>query len=171
MLHIRPEQDRDRGAVRVVNERAFGGPDEADLVETLHGRDKVSLSLVAELDGRVVGHILFSPVSIEPDGGEGTVGLAPMAVLPEHQREGIGSRLVEAGLEACRNAGHARVVVLGHASYYPRFGFAPASSFGVRCAFGVPDEVFMARPLTEGAFDRVSGLALYQPEFGSQATT
>ena len=124
------------------------------------------LSLVAVEDGRVVGHILFSPVTIES--GERTfsaVGLAPMAVLPELQHRGVGSQLVKAGLDECRKAGCERVVVLGHPEYYPRFGFVPASRYGIGCEYDVPDEVFMALELREGVLLDCHGIAKYQPEF------
>lgn len=127
---------------------------------------KVTLSLVAVEDDRVVGHILFSPVTIESEAEvRAAAGLAPLAVLPELQRSGIGSRLVRAGLEECRNAGHECVVVLGHPDYYPRFGFVPAICYGVRCEFDVPDEAFMVIELREGALRGRAGTARYQPEF------
>jgi len=166
MAVIRHEKPEDIAAVRHVNEQAFGRPAEANLVDALRSRGQAMLSLVAVEDGRVVGHILFSPVTIES--GERTfsaVGLAPMAVLPELQHRGVGSQLVKAGLDECRKAGCERVVVLGHPEYYPRFGFVPASSFGIRCEYDVPDEVFMAFELREGAMLNCAGIAKYQPEF------
>jgi putative acetyltransferase len=115
LLIVRRERPEDIAAVRRVNECAFARPDEANLVDTLRMGSKVTLSLVAVEDGQIVGHILFSPVTIES--GDRTfpaAGLGPMAVLPERQRRGIGSQLVKAGLKECRNAGHDCVVVLGH---------------------------------------------------------
>src|SRR5262245_35475363 len=132
-IAIRRERPADEEAVHRVNESAFGGPDEAAIVEALRANGGATLSLVAELDGTVVGHILFSPVSIDPAGT--ALGLAPMAVMPVHQRRGVGGRLVREGLELLREAGHGAVVVLGHAEYYPRFGFVRASRFGLRCEF------------------------------------
>ena len=135
-------------------------------MDTLRARGKVTLSLVAVADDRVVGHILFSTVSIEA--AEKTVsalGLAPMAVLPEFQRQGIGSLLVRSGLEECRKAGHRVVVVLGHPDYYPRFGFVPSTRHGIKSEFDVPDEVFMVTELSEGALSGCAGTAKYQPEF------
>ena len=123
----------------------------------------VTLSLAAELDDAVVGHILFSPVSIEPEGT--AIGLAPMAVLPEHQRRGIGGRLVREGLELLRAAGHGAVVVLGHPEYYPRFGFTRANRFGLRCEFECRDEAFMALELSPGALANRAGLVRYLREF------
>jgi len=166
MILVRPEKSADVAAVHQLNERAFGRPAEANLVDALRTRGKVALSLVAEEDGRVVGHILFSPVTIAS--GESTfsaLGLAPMAVLPELQRRGIGSLLVATGLAECRKAGYAAVVVLGHPEYYPRFGFIPASRYGIKCEYDVPDEVFMLIELRAGALRGCAGTAKYQPEF------
>ena len=168
LIIIRPETPDDVAAIRVVNQRAFGQPAEAELVEALRAHGKATVSLVADQAGQVVGHILFSPVMIESKGQIiAGVGLAPMAVLPEFQSRGIGSRLVEAGLAACRNAGHERAVVLGHAHYYPRFGFVPASRYGLRSEYDVPDGVFMAIELRDGALQGCAGLVKYAPEFGA----
>ena len=163
---IRHEGPLDVAGIRTVIIEAFGQPQEADLVDALRSAGKMTLSLVAVAGERVVGHILFSPVTIEnQDGVVLAVGLAPMAVLPELQRRGIGSALIERGLDTCRAAGHDRMVVLGHPGYYPRFGFVPASRFGVGCEYDVPDEVFMALELRPGAFEGRPGTARYAPEF------
>jgi putative acetyltransferase len=155
-------------AIRRVNEQAFGNSDkaEADLVELLREHGKVTLSLVAVSDAQVVGHIIFSPVVIESAGESfAAVGLAPMAVLPDWQNQGVGSLLVKAGLDECRRQGHVAAVVLGHARFYPRFGFAPASRFGIRSEYDVADEVFMAMELQPGALAGRGGLVRYQAEF------
>ncbi|MBL8793033.1 MAG: N-acetyltransferase [Planctomycetia bacterium] len=166
MLMIRAEEPRDRAAVFRVNELAFGRPGEAQLVDALRGGAQPTLSLVAEQDGQVVGHIFFSPVTIESSAGNQTaLGLAPMAVLPERQRQGIGSQLVRAGLDGCRQLGQPAVVVLGHPEFYPKFGFVPASGFGLRCEYPVPDDVFMALELSPGALAGRQGLVKYGPEF------
>jgi putative acetyltransferase len=145
-------------------------------VDALRARGQAMLSLVAVEAPEVVGHILFSPVTIEPVGepaGESSagrvtaLGLGPMAVLPTRQRQGIGSLLVRTGLEACRAAGHGCVVVLGHPEYYPRFGFAPASRYGVRWEHPAPDEAFMLLELRAGALGGRGGIVRYQPEFGA----
>jgi putative acetyltransferase len=166
MLCIRSEQPEDITAIHEVHELAFGRPDEADLVGILCARGKATLSLVAVENGRIVGHILFSPVTIES--GDRTfpaVGLAPMAVLPGQQRRGIGGRLVKAGLVECRNAGYDCVVVLGHPTYYPRFGFVPASRYGIRSEYEVPDEAFMILAWQPEVLRDRSGVVRYQPEF------
>jgi putative acetyltransferase len=165
-MTIRPEKTEDLVAIRHINEQAFGRPAEANLVDALRRNGKVTLSLVAEDDGRIVGHILFSPVTIEAGDDQLTgVGLAPMAVLPEMQNRGIGSLLVKRGLERCREAGYPFAVVLGHPSYYPRFGFVPASRFNLKCEYDVADEVFMAMELLDGALGNCAGVVKYQAEF------
>jgi putative acetyltransferase len=115
----------------------------------------------------VVGHILLSPVTLAATPHPLVMGLAPMAVRPGHQRSGVGSALVRAGLDACRAAGAAGVVVVGHPTYYPRFGFVPASRFGLSCEYDVPDEVFMALELQDGALAGHAGLVRYHREFGA----
>ena len=125
-MRIRQETEADRAAVRAVNETAFETPTQADLVEALHGKDVSLVSLVAEVDGKVVGHILFSPVSLTEHAYLNLMGLAPMAVVPDYQRKGIGSALVRQGLTSCKELGCRAVVVVGHPEYYPRFGFVPA---------------------------------------------
>ncbi|MDA0734233.1 MAG: N-acetyltransferase [Chloroflexi bacterium] len=166
MSIIREETPEDAADIRRVNERAFGQPNEADLVDALRRRGAVTLSLVATEDSRIVGHILFSPVTIESAGaGSPAIALGPMAVLPEYQNRGIGSQLVEAGLKMCRDAGHKLVIVLGHPNFYPRFGFIPAKSLGITCPFDVPDEVFMVKVLVESSSIVPSGAVKYQPEF------
>ena len=167
MILIRTETFEDHGFVRRVNELAFGQPNEADLVDALRVNAHPCISLVGVVDEQVVGHIFFSPVSIETESGDFTaMGLAPMAVLPEHRNRGIGSQLVREGLKECRRLGENIVVVLGHPNYYPRFGFVPARSKGLRSEYDVPDEVFMVTELTEGALAGRRGLVKYHPEFG-----
>lgn len=175
MISVREESEADVPAVRQLNELAFGRTQEASLVDALRTSAHTLVSLVAVENGEVVGHILFSPVSIEPDepiltaaeaAAGAAMGLAPMAVLPQHQNRGIGSQLVRAGLEACLSLGCAVVVVLGHPEYYPRFGFVPASRLGLRSEYDVPDEVFMATQLVPGALDGLRGLVKYHPAFG-----
>lgn len=167
MLIVRAEAPADYAAVREVNERAFGRAEEADLVDAIRRNGRARVSLVAERGGRVVGHILFSPVTIGPAArAVSAVGLAPMAVLPEFQKQGVGSGLVRRGLEECRALGVEAVVVIGHAEFYPRFGFAPAKGRGLACEYDVPEEVFMVAELREGALEGArGGTVRYGPEF------
>ena len=164
-MHIRSQTAGDDSAVRQVNQTAFPTPDEAALVERLRAEADPVVSLVAEDDSGVVGHILFSPVSLDADSGFFAMGLAPMAVLPDRQRQGIGSALVRAGLDACRKLGCRAVFVLGHPDYYPRFGFVAASRYGIECRFEAPDEAFMALELEPGALEGLAGKMHYHPAF------
>jgi putative acetyltransferase len=164
---IRPETEGDRAAVRAVNEAAFETRAEADLVEALHSKDMPLISLVAEADGKVVGHILFSPVSLTEHAHLKVMGLAPMAVAPDYQRKGIGSALVRQGLTRCKDLGCCAVVVVGHPEFYPRFGFGPADRYALRCEYDVPADVFMVAELEAGALSGVSGLVRYDDAFAS----
>ena len=166
MTAIRPERPEDTPSVRSLNELAFGQPTEANLVERLQQVCTTSLSLVAEA-GAVVGHILFTPVVVESAGRQIIgMGLAPMAVLPDRQRQGIGSALVRRGLEILRERGCPFVVVVGHPEYYPRFGFERASLHGLASQWeGVPDDAFMVSILDVDAMAGVSGVAKYRDEF------
>lgn len=165
MIDIRVERPGDEAAIRHVNEQAFGAPGEARLVDRLRASHKVVVSLVAVRGGEVIGHILFSPVTVaHAPASLRAVGLAPMGVLPECQHQGIGSRLVHEGLAACQAAGCDAVVVLGHVGFYPRFGFAKAGDAGLENEYGATD-AFMVRELREGALARVGGLVTYAPEF------
>ena len=167
MASVRLEEDQDIEAIRHVNVAAFGGRVEADLVDLLRDRGKLLVSMVAESEGAIVGHIAFSLVVLESRAQVRGVGLGPMAVLPSMQRHGIGSVLVQAGLNRCRQLQYEFAVVLGHANYYPRFGFAPARRFALRCSWEVPDDVFMALELSAGALAGSSGLVTYEPEFST----
>ena len=169
LIGVRFEQPGDESAVRETNALAFDGPLEARLVDAL--RDSLRgtpdyLSLVATIDKHVVGHILFTPITIEPARNCPIAGLAPMAVRPEHQRAGIGGQLIRAGLKECRRSGYSAVVVLGHPEYYPRFGFVPAHTFGLTCEFPSPPEAFMAIELEPKALGGIRGLVRYLPQFG-----
>ena len=170
MTTIRAERSEDAQEVRHVTELAFGRPAEADLVERLRRAGTDSLSLVAE-DAAVVGHILFTPVVVESAGRRVLgMGLAPMAVLPDRQRQGIGSQLVKQGLDILRERGCPFVVVVGHPEYYPRFGFEPASIHGLACQWeGVPAAAFMVLVLDVHAMAGVSGVAKYRDEFNDVA--
>jgi len=163
---VRSEAAGDAAAVAAVHRAAFGRADEAALVDRLRVTAQPRVSLVACIADQVVGHVFFSPVAIAT--GPVTLlpmGLAPVGVLPAWQRRGIGSVLIGAGLDACRTLGAHAVVVLGHAAYYPRFGFVPAARFGLRCEYDVPDDVFMALELVPGALSGVTGMVRYAPAF------
>ncbi len=166
MIRIREEQSEDVPVIREVNERAFGQPKEADVVDELRRNCNDLLSLVAVAQDQVVGHILFSPATIESeDRIVRGVGLAPMAVLPEYQRKGVGAELIRTGITRLESKGCPFVIVLGHAEYYPRFGFEPASRYRVRSEWEVPDDAFMILILNKSEMQGISGLARYRPEF------
>ena len=166
-MAIRSEDPDDIAAVRAIHEKAFGQQTEANIVDSIRAACPDAVSLVAVADDQVIGHIFFSPVTIMgKTGAIQGMGLAPMAVVPERQRQGIGSQLVEAGLKVLREQGCPFVIVLGYPEYYPRFGFVPASRHGLACQWeGVPDEAFMVLVLDEGVMAGVSGVARYREEF------
>lgn len=167
-LVIRPELYNDFAMITEVNDLAFGHAAEGQLVVALRKNPLFikGLSLVAMLGDRLVGHILFFPVLIR-DGVRvfRTLALAPMSVLPGYQRKGIGSALVLTGLDEARAGKFQSVMVLGHHDYYPKFGFKPASLYGISPPFRVPDNVFLALELLPGALDGVKGMVEYPPEF------
>jgi putative acetyltransferase len=164
-VEVRAERPTDVGDVRRVNLNAFDTSLEADLVDALREQAQPIISLVAD-DATIVGHILFSPVTLSSHPEVAIMGLAPMAVTPQRQRQGIGSALVRAGIDECRRLGCAGVVVLGHARYYPRFGFMPASSgFGLVSEYDVPDDVFMALELVPGMLRGKTGTIRYHAAF------
>jgi putative acetyltransferase len=164
LISIREERSDDAAAIRDLHTAAFEGPVEAKIVDRLRLSCPDLVSLVAVDGERVVGHILFSPVTVD-DGPVG-MGLAPLAVLPEYQRQGIGSALIERGLAALRERCCPFVVVLGHPDYYPRFGFERTSAHGLASQWdGVPDEAFMVLVLDAAAMTGAGGVARYRPEF------
>jgi putative acetyltransferase len=163
---VRPEAITDHAAIRQVNGLAFGGEDEARLVDALRDSGHVRTSLVAEADGVVVGHILFSDLPIMTQKGEVMgLSLAPLAVVPSHQRRGIGSMLAREGLRVCRDAGHRVVVVLGHPEFYPRFGFSANMGEPLKSPYSGP--AFMALELVPGALRGIEGEVRYPPPFGA----
>ncbi|KAM3100172.1 GNAT family N-acetyltransferase [Phormidesmis sp. 146-12] len=175
-MEVRAEKPEDIEAVRSVNVAAFGREGEADLVDRLRGATS-TLSLVAVAADQIVGHVFFSPVAIA---GEYTndstndltndlliLGLAPVAVLPNYQRQGIGSLLIRQGLQAGIQFGCKAVVVLGSPKYYSRFGFTPASEKGLKCEYAVPDEAFMVLELKAGALEGCVGTVKYRSEFAA----
>lgn len=167
-LLIRPEQEKDYSRITEINDRAFGQPGEGKLVEKLRRSESFlpELSLVAEQESSLVGHILFSRIVIVSGSArEPSIALAPMSVLPEWQKKGIGSQLVREGLRQAKELGHGSVIVLGHPEYYPRFDFQPASRWDIRPPFEAPDEAFLALELEPGALAGKSGVVEYPPEF------
>lgn len=165
-ISIRPEVARDRARVFRINAAAFPTAAEADLVDRLRDAVDEKVSLVAEIAGEVVGHILFTPVTLR-DGSSlhQAVGLAPMAVQPEYQRQGIGSQLVIAGLTACTERGDSLVFVVGHPEFYPRFGFEPAAPRGFHYIDEGFDAYLFVAELQEGALEGKGGWVEYHPEF------
>jgi putative acetyltransferase len=166
LLAIRSEIPADIPAIYQLNAAAFHSDAEARLVDALRANGALLLSLVAEADGELVGHIGFSPVVIDSQASLLVgVGLAPLAVAPRHQRQGVGGKLIEEGLRRLRTAGHRWCVVLGHANYYPRYGFVLARTHGIRWEKPVPDNIFFVQALTPNGLDGVAGTVRYRPEF------
>jgi putative acetyltransferase len=163
-IGIRAETLKDRAAIHSVHAAAFNTDAEARLVDSLRQAQQLMVSLVAEVNEKVVGHIAFSGVKTAAAPDAFGLGLAPLAVLPTHQRRGIGSQLVQQGLAACRASGCGFIVVLGDPNYYSRFGFAPAGRWNLTCEFG-GGEAFQAVELRDGAMPTCGGLVAYAPEF------
>ena len=165
MIDIRKEEPADREAVRRINEIAFEQGPEAAIVDKLRKSCKEYCSFVAVNQDTVIGHVLFTPVTI--DGSRVTgMGLAPMAVLPSYQNRGIGSLLVRQGLRYLQQLGSPFVIVLGHPEYYPRFGFEPASRYKLKSQWeGVPDEAFMVVVFDRDVLPGKGGIVRYRAEF------
>lgn len=169
-MNLRPENAADAGAISDVVRLAFGREEEARLVEALR-RDPAfipELSLVAEVESKVIGHLLFT---LAPIMGRAetwpALALAPLSVRPTWQRQGVGSALMRHGLAACWRLGHERVVVLGHADYYPRFGFTSAKAAGIAAPFAVRDESFLVVARTPAALAGLNGTIQYAPAFAA----
>ncbi len=169
MLTIRSEQFADAAAIFDVHCAAFPTDAEARLVDRLRENGNARMSLVAVVDDLVVGHIVFSPVSlIAAAAVHAGLGLAPLAVLPSYQGRGVGSALVREGLAACRRQMCPFVVVLGHPAYYPQFGFRRASALGIANEYNL-DEQFMVLELQPGSLPYGGGLMKYGPAFAEFA--
>ena len=163
---IRSEKTDDIDRIREINMSAFGAESEADLVDALRKSGVPLISLVAEEDKTIIGHIMFSPVTIDNGCTSISVaGLAPMSVLPEFQRKGVGSLLVKEGLEQCKQEGYSAVIALGHPEYYPRFGFVPSAKYNIRSEYDVPENVFMIQELYDGALTGCHGTVKYHKCF------
>jgi len=165
LIEIREERSDDIAAIREVNRLAFGQDQESNIVDALRTNGGALLSLVATVNGQVEGHIMYSPLTVAEN--VRGVALGPMAVVPEYQRQGIGTQLIEGGNRKIKDAGYPFIIVVGHAQYYPRFGFRPASEYGINCEWDVPDEVFMLLVLNEAKMQGASGLAKYRHEFST----
>lgn len=165
---IRPVQAADAAAVRQVHLTAFPNPGEADLVERLRANGKAVIELVA-LDGdSIIGHVVFSPLALRPRAGTVGLGLGPLAVMPDHEKHGVGRRLIQNGLAECHRWGAGFVVVVGDPPYYTRFGFEPAGKYDLRSEFGAGD-AFMVFKLESGALPPPGTLVKYSPEFSEVA--
>lgn len=166
---IRPESPADAAAIYTVNKQAFDGREaEPRLVDSIRETEGYipELSLVAEQNDRITGHILFSRIQIQSENVQlPGLALAPMAVLPEYQGQGTGSALVKRGLEECKRLAHAWIIVLGHPAYYTRFGFAPELAKSLECPFGDCGNAWMALELIPGALKGVRGIVIYPPAF------
>lgn len=168
-VEIRQEDARDYPSVYDVNTCAFGRKEEARLVDRLRLSDAFipELSMVATVDSKVVGYILFTKIHIvENENGVPSLALAPMAVTPDFQRKGVGGQLIRHGFDEARKLGYKSVVVLGHSDYYPRFGFTPTIKWDIKPPLNVPEKAFMGLELEEGSLSGVRGKVLYASEFG-----
>ena len=166
MIKFRQEKPGDQLSIRCVNEQGFGTSEEADLVDALREANAIIMSMVA-LDGEdIIAHILFTEVFVKQADTQFTaLGLGPMAVLPTHQRKGIGTQLLKIALDKCRRLDYDFVVVLGHPEFYSKFGFSPAKPHGISCEVNAPDEAFMVLELRENGLAGRSGTVHYRDEF------
>lgn len=165
-MKIRYESDSDRDRVSELNSQTFPTHAEANLVDALRSSAKC-ISLVAENENQIIGHILFSPMCVKSSKDLSIMGLAPMAVLPKEQNKGIGSLLVERGLEECKASKVDAVAVLGHPNFYPKFGFQTSAKFNIKSEYKVPDEVFMIHELSTRSLSSISGIVKYHDAFKS----
>ena len=165
-MYIRFEQREDVPRIHEVHRLAFGSALEGDIVDALRDAGVPLISLVAVDDGEIVGHVLFSPVTITGANADmRLVALGPMAAIPDRQRRGVGAALVKAGIEECRKRGVQAVFVVGHVEYYPRFGFGPAATFGISCEFEGVGDAFMVLELVPGALQGTAGVLHFHKAF------
>jgi len=174
-VSIRKENSFDHNWVVELTEKAFetleiSDHNEGKLVDRLRKAPTFidELSLVAELNGQVVGHILFTPIIIDNGVQQfQSLVLAPVSVLPEYQKQGFGGQLIRAGHQKAKELGFQSAILFGHPEYYPRFGYKPASIWGIKSPIPLlSDDVFMAVELSEGSLSSVSGMVIFPPEFG-----
>lgn len=171
-IQIRPETPADYEAIHRVNDVAFDRSNESKLIENLRQLDKFDarLSLIAELEEKLVGHILFYPVIIRRvDAAFPSLSLGPVAVLPEYQKQGIGGELIRTGHVAAKKLGFDSVILLGHPEYYPRFGYQPAEKWGLTNPWHIEGDPFMALELVEGALAGKAGQVIYPAVFDDAA--
>ncbi len=167
-MKIREEELADTEAIWNINADAFETEEEANLVNELRDSGCTFISLVADVDSKIVGHILFTPVELTGISNKlKIIGLAPMAVLQQYQNKGIGSNLVKTGIELCKSKGYDAAVVLGHPEYYPKFGFVPSVTYGIKSEYEVPDEAFMILELAPDSLKNHQGTIKYHELFGS----
>jgi len=167
-IKIRSEMKDDYNIITQINDLAFGGKDESQLIINLRKTNDFipDLSLVAVVNDRILGHILFYPITIESINNTfPTISLAPMSVHPDYQRKGIGNKLVNDGLQKCKDMHFDSVIVLGHPNYYPKFGFIPASQWNLYSDFEAPDEAFMVLELKVKSLAGKSGKVVYPKEY------
>jgi putative acetyltransferase len=167
-LSFAEESVEDELSIDELTVAAFERPDEAELVLALRDNRGLEFSAVARLNGEVVAHVAFSPLTV---GGAATdpplLALAPVAVDPAHQKQGYGSALIRWALDQVRGRDYPGVVVVGEPAFYGRFGFTPASRFGLGCPYEIPGEYFMALELRGGALAGVAGVVGYRGEFAA----
>ena len=172
-ISIRSEKECDFEAIRQVNDHAFGRPEEGRLVDNLRQLPEFDsrLSLIAEANGKIIGHALFCPIYIQGEDGEEypCLSLGPIAVIPSHQNQGVGGMLIETGHRAALDLDYTAVVLLGHPEYYPRFGYLPAEKWDLRNSWNIDGDPWMAIELVEGALACKAGLVKY-PEAFNEAT-
>lgn len=167
MIQIREENESDYTAIKNVNDKAFNQPQEGIVIGKIRNSGSPFISLVAEIDKKIVGHVFFSPAEIENNGEKITgMGLAPVAVLPGYQKQGIGKMLINEGIHLIKKQSIPFIIVLGHEHYYPKFGFETASKYGIKCQWqGIPDEAFMILLLDKAKMKNVHGIARYLEEW------
>jgi predicted N-acetyltransferase YhbS len=167
-IAIRPEHKDDYDSIKRINDEAFGQENEGLLVSALRKTSKYipNLSLVAEMNNNIIGHILFYPLTIITKTGEKDVlSLAPISVLPKYQKKGVGYKLVKRGLDDCKKTNYDVVIVVGHPNDYPRFGFKPASKWKIQLPIDAPDEAFMAIELKEKTIEKYTGTVVFPKEY------